>query len=110
MHMSTKVNLETKDQIIIKCDFCDYKCKLNIQLRKHMKQDHINHPEHNCKEFIKEEIHLMRKEFKEAFETFADLIGEVISPFKNKTEEDIETLADTVYKLGQKIGWNPEQN
>ena len=45
----------------------------------------------------------MRKELKEAFETFADLIGEVIGTFKEDTQENLGTLADTVYKLGEKL-------
>ena len=39
-HKSTKVNIDIQDQIVIKCDKCDYKCRLNIQLRKHMEKHH----------------------------------------------------------------------
>ena len=96
-------NIGTEDQSIFGCDICEYKCKLNIQLKKHMKMKHSNEQKHTYKEYIKEEMDTMRKELKEAFETFADLIGEVIGTFKDDTKENLGTLADTVYKLGEKI-------
>ena len=61
-----------------------------------MKLNHNNKPEHNCKEMIKEEVDLLKKEFKEAIDTFADLIGDVLVPFRNQTEQE------TVYKFDEK--------
>ena len=39
-HMSLKVDINIKDQVVIKCDHCDFKCRLNIQLRKHIQSTH----------------------------------------------------------------------
>ena len=103
IHMLTMVNIGTTDQIILACDICEYKCKLNIQLKRHMKIKHTEEPNHTYKEYIKDEMETMRKELKEAFETFADLVGEVISAHKDDTNEKLGTLADAVHKFGAKI-------
>jgi hypothetical protein len=34
-HLSTKVNIEIADQKVIAFFVCEYRCRLNIQLRKH---------------------------------------------------------------------------
>ena len=40
MHEFAKVVLEVRDQVDLLCDQCEYKCKLNIQLKTHMKKKH----------------------------------------------------------------------
>ena len=101
-HMVTKVAVGCKGELA-KCDICEYKCKLTIQLRNHKKQKHpANSAQHNCQEYIKHEMESMRKEIKEAFENFADLIGEVFGNFQNKTDKNFDTLSETVLKLGER--------
>ena len=39
-HMSAKVDLNVTDQSVIACDQCAYKCKYNIQLKKHHQNSH----------------------------------------------------------------------
>ena len=51
--MTTSVKIGTKEQFVIKCDKCEYACKLNIQLKKHMKKDHSetqDTPKYGCEE------------------------------------------------------------
>ena len=40
-HKTAKVDIDGKDQIDIMCDQCEYKCRLNIQLKKHKKTSHL---------------------------------------------------------------------
>ena len=46
--MSLKVDLKEDDLQTIKCNNCDYKCRYNIQLKKHMKI-HESHAKYTCK-------------------------------------------------------------
>ena len=104
-HMLTKVAIGPNDQKLVKCDTCEYKCKLNIQLKNHKKQKHMgDSTKHSCscKEYVKQEMVSMRKEVKEAFENFADLIGEVLGSKDKVNNENIKTLAETVHKLGER--------
>ena len=49
-HMNVKIDVgETLDKQEIECDQCDYKCKLNIQLRVHKRKLHIMDPKYKCK-------------------------------------------------------------
>ena len=48
-HMSAKVNLDVDDQNVIVCDQCDYKCKYNIQLKKHRQNSHKSSAKYKCK-------------------------------------------------------------
>ena len=48
-HMSPKVNINSEDQTIITCEQCDYKCTLNIMLKKHIKKEHP-HMKHTCEQ------------------------------------------------------------
>ena len=47
-HMSTKVDLKAEDQRVISCDQCGYKCRYNIQLKKHLTNTHPT-KKHYCK-------------------------------------------------------------
>ena len=47
-HMSSKVDLRAEDQRVISCDQCGYKCKYNIQLKKHLTNTHQT-KKHYCK-------------------------------------------------------------
>ena len=49
-HMSIEVNIERKDQQNIACEQCEYKCRLNIQLKKHIKTKHQDVKKYNCEE------------------------------------------------------------
>ena len=49
-HMSMKVNIDADDQTIIVCNKCDYKCRLNIQLKKHTTKKHPSESKYNCTE------------------------------------------------------------
>jgi hypothetical protein len=51
-HMVVKINIGKAEQFIIKCDQCDYKCRLNIQLKKHIDVKHMVKAsgKYNCKE------------------------------------------------------------
>ena len=40
IHMTAKVDIKTKEQIVLSCDLCDYKCSLNIKLKKHKLAKH----------------------------------------------------------------------
>ena len=42
-HKTPKVDIEKRDQVNIMCDKCEYKCRLNIQLKKHKETVHSNH-------------------------------------------------------------------
>ena len=44
-HMALKVDVKLTDQVVIKCDHCEFKCRLNIQLKKHKQTTHA--PENN---------------------------------------------------------------
>ena len=50
MHKSVEVNIGTEEQTVIACSKCPYKCKLNIQLKKHMKKHHTEDPKYKCTE------------------------------------------------------------
>ena len=39
-HQNLKVDIDVRDQVQIQCDQCDYKCTLNIKLKKHKKRVH----------------------------------------------------------------------
>ena len=49
-HMGLKVNIDVKEQTIIECSQCDFKCRLNIQLKKHIVNTHQAEANYNCKE------------------------------------------------------------
>ena len=49
-HMSVQVNVRTEDTNCIVCDLCKYRCKYNIQLRKHLKTVHAMEQKYTCKE------------------------------------------------------------
>ena len=40
MHRETKIDIALQDQNVVQCDQCTYKCRLNIQLKKHKKSEH----------------------------------------------------------------------
>ena len=40
MHKKVQVDIKVKDQVEISCDKCEYKCRFNIQLKKHTKLIH----------------------------------------------------------------------
>ena len=40
IHKVVRIAVDIKDQVMIKCEHCEYKCKLNIQLKKHHKTVH----------------------------------------------------------------------
>ena len=53
MHMDTnhkelKIHISTDDQMTFRCDECDYKSRLNIQLKKHKERKHINTMKYKC--------------------------------------------------------------
>ena len=45
------VNIDADDQTIIACNKCDYKCRLNIQLKKHTTKKHPSESKYNCNEY-----------------------------------------------------------
>ena len=47
--MSPKVNINSEDQTIITCEQCEYKCRLNIMLKKHIQKEHP-HMKHTCEQ------------------------------------------------------------
>ena len=48
-HKTLKVEIQIKDQLEIPCDQCEYKCRLNIQLKKHKRTCHKNiQLKYNC--------------------------------------------------------------
>jgi hypothetical protein len=49
-HMGAKVNIDRKEQIVIACGECEYTCSLNIQMKKHLKENHEETPKYICKE------------------------------------------------------------
>ena len=49
-HKATKVQITLEDQKIIKCEKCDFKCILNIQMKKHILKKHFNISKYRCKE------------------------------------------------------------
>ena len=49
-HMTMEVNVNSEEQTILACDQCDFRCRLNIQLKKHMKTKHEAPNKYNCKE------------------------------------------------------------
>ena len=103
-HMITKVVVGSDNQELVGCNVCEYKCKLNIQLKKHKKLKHTSDSmQNNYKKYIKQEMETMRKELKEAFESFADIIGDVLGDHRVKTDANIDTLSETVLKLGEKL-------
>ena len=40
LHKEVRINLDSQDQIVIACELCAYKCRLNVQLKKHKKTMH----------------------------------------------------------------------
>ena len=46
-HLSVKVNINVKEQTVIACNQCEFKCRLNIQMKKHMKLKH-EESRYNC--------------------------------------------------------------
>ena len=49
IHKIVKVDLNDEDQNVIKCNKCEYKCKLNIQYKKHMNLKHKQDKRYSCK-------------------------------------------------------------
>ena len=49
-HQNLRVDIEKKGQIEIFCDQCEYKCRLNIQLKKHKKNNHNIELKYSCSE------------------------------------------------------------
>ena len=45
-----RVNIDAEDQNVVQCNECGYKCKLNIQLKNHMKTKHQTDSRYSCKE------------------------------------------------------------
>ena len=39
-HVTIKVNIQINEQIVLSCLQCEYKCRFNIQLKKHMNRKH----------------------------------------------------------------------
>ena len=39
-HVTIKVNVQINEQIVLSCLQCEYKCRFNIQLKKHMNRKH----------------------------------------------------------------------
>ena len=48
--MFPKVNISEEDQITLSCSKCQFKCKLNIQLKKHTQNKHKEGAKYNCNE------------------------------------------------------------
>ena len=46
--MSTRVVLQKNDVQVIKCKECEYSCRLNIQLKKHVEDKHSTFMRHKC--------------------------------------------------------------
>ena len=49
LHRTIKVEVKQEDQNVIKCDQCEYRCKLNIQYKKHLELKHTNEGTYKCK-------------------------------------------------------------
>ena len=49
VHNNVEVSIAPEDQRVLQCDFCDYQCRLNIQLKKHVENRHTNY-QYNCEE------------------------------------------------------------
>ena len=47
-HKSVKIDINEKDQQIVACMNCEYRCKLNIQLRNHIKKKHSPEWRYTC--------------------------------------------------------------
>ena len=47
IHMSIQIDLKESDQYVNKCGICNYTCKYNIQLKKHMKK-HNTEATYSC--------------------------------------------------------------
>ena len=47
-HKSINVQLNTLPIKNIKCGFCDFKCKYNIELKRHKEKKHSAQPKYNC--------------------------------------------------------------
>ena len=48
-HMSVSVNVDTIEQNAIACNLCHYRCRYNIQLRKHLRTTHVIEQKYTCK-------------------------------------------------------------
>ena len=48
-HMSIKVDIDIKEQSVIGCDLCNYQCRLNIEMKNHMKRKHETSLKYTCK-------------------------------------------------------------
>ena len=46
-HKMLKVDITKKDQVVVTCEQCDYKCRLNIQMKKHTKA--VQNTRRNCR-------------------------------------------------------------
>ena len=48
LHKHANVDVKLNEQIVISCEKCDFTCRLNIQLKKHMDTQHINNWKYSC--------------------------------------------------------------
>ena len=48
MKKTCQIEIDVRDQTVIKCDECNYSCRLNIQLKKHRQAAHP-HVEKICR-------------------------------------------------------------
>ena len=47
-HVTVKVNIQINDQLVLSCEECEYKCRFNIQLKKHMESKHCEQGKYKC--------------------------------------------------------------
>ena len=48
-HMNVQVNVNVQStDVLFLCEKCDYKCKLSIALKKHIRKEHANEKEYKC--------------------------------------------------------------
>ena len=110
-HMSVQVNIVTEEQNTIVCDLCQYKCKYNIQLRKHLKSMHVMEQKYTCKvcDFSTDYVantwkHMMNKHPDQSFEFQSeqnenDIIVKLAAEQNAEIIEKLDVLGGAIEQL-----------
>ena len=102
--MSSMVDLRPEDQIVIRCEQCDYKCRYNIQLKNHISNNHID--KDVIPEIVGAQTSTMSEDLLNNKVNNEDAFMEItvaLKKLKEDNDEKCKLLSNTIVKLVNKV-------
>ena len=113
IHNSIRIRLSSNDKKVLSCELCDYKCILNIQLKKHQTKFHTSVTKstsagddtvalHRNLE-VSKDLKKLRKSTEESIKNLENSIKNYIDSIMTKSESQFKQLNNSVKNLNTRI-------